>query len=297
MNSVLRFVSNDFTLRASIVDTTEVVREVQKLQATSPLATIGLGRAMTGALLLASHLKDGQEVGLLFKGNGPLGSIYSEASFGGQVRGYCPNPSYFAPNVEDQLNLGKAMGFGTLSVARHQPFQRQAYHGTVNMVSGEVGDDIAHYLHQSHQIRSLISVGVYFDQSGQVKAAGGLLIEVMPGVEDAVVELIEKNSQTQKTSVSQQLAEGKSPKDIIVPYLHGVQWTQIPHDHAVVYHCPCDSDRVMRALSVFGQEGLQEIIDDDQPTEVVCQVCGRKYSVSVDELRELKAELHKRSLH
>lgn len=297
MNSVLRFVSNDFTLRAAAVDTTQVVREVQALQGAGPLATVGLGRAMTGALLLASHLKEGQEVGLLFKGNGPLGSIYSEASFSGQVRGYCPNPGYFAPNVEDQLKVGKALGFGTLTVARHQPFQRQAYHGTVNMVTGEIGEDIAHYLHQSHQIRSLISVGVFLDANGQVQAAGGILIEVMPGVEDSVVELIEKNSKSQNNAVSQLLAEGRSPKDIIVPYLAGVQWTEIPHEHPVIYHCPCDSDRVMRALSVFGQEGLQEIIDDQKPTEVICQVCGRKYEVSVQEVEELKALLHKTSLH
>jgi len=297
MNSVFRFVSNDFTLRAASVDSTEAVREMQRLQGTGPLATLGVGRAMTGALLLASHLKEGQEVGLLFKGNGPLGSIYAEASFTGHVRGYCPHPEYISPTPEDQLKLGKAMGFGTLNVARHQPFQRQAYQGMVDMVSGEVGDDIAHYLHQSHQIRSLISVGVYLDEYGQVKAAGGILIEVMPGVEDQVVELIEKNSQEIKTPVSQLLFEGKSPIQILEPYMKGVVYTQIPHDFPVSYFCPCDAARVMRALTTFGEAGLQEIIDDNQPTEVICQVCGRKYEVSVDEVKSLKDEVHRKSLH
>src|SRR6476469_1876059 len=100
---------------------------MQKIQNASPLATIGVGRAMVGALLMASQLKDGQEVGILLKGNGPLGSLYGQASYEGHVRGYCPNPGYFPPAVEDALNLRKAIGFGHLTVSRQQPFQRQPF--------------------------------------------------------------------------------------------------------------------------------------------------------------------------
>lgn len=297
VNSVLRFVSNDFSVRAASVDATQVVREMQELQGTAPLATVGIGRAMAGALLMASHLKDEQEVGLLFKGNGPLGSLYAEASYTGNVRGYCPSPEYLASQPEDQLNLGKAMGFGTLTVVRHQPFQRQPYQGTVKLVSGEVGDDIAHYLHQSHQIRSLISVGVYLDEFGKVKAAGGILIEVMPGVEASVIDIIEKNREAQKISVSKLLFEGRNPQEILQPYLVGVPMTQIPHEHPVSYHCPCNGNRVLRALSILGEEGLQEMVDEGKPAEITCQVCGRKYQIPVEELASLKEEVHKNSLH
>ncbi len=158
---VQRFVSNDFTLRIAAVNATAVVQQMQSLQQSQALATMGVGRAMVGALLMASQLKEGQEVGLLFKGNGPIASVYAEATFDGNVRGYCPSPSYIPPQPEDLLNLGKAIGQGTLSVARHQPFQRQPHHGTVGLVSGEIGDDLAHYLHQSHQIRSVVSLGVF----------------------------------------------------------------------------------------------------------------------------------------
>lgn len=294
---VHRFVSNDFTIRIAAVDATAVIAEMQKLQDTFPLATLGVGRAMVGALLMASHLKEGQEVGILLKGNGPLGSIYAQASFEGQVRGYCPYPHYQSPEPEDVLNLSKAMGFGQLTVTRQQPFQKSPHFGTVDMVTGEVGDDIAHYLHQSHQIRSVVSLGVYLDQFGKVQSGGGVLIEVMPGVGESVVEKIQANMKKVKDSISQKILSGTGPKDLVAPYLEGIPFTQIPHEHSIKYHCPCTSDRVLRALGLLGDGGLQEIIDEGQDTEVICQMCGRKYSVSTEEIAELQSELRKSSLH
>ncbi len=294
---VNRFVTNDFTLRIAAVDATAVVQEMQTLQNCFPLATIGIGRAMVGALLLASHLKDDQEIGLLFKGNGPLGSVYAQASFEGHVRGYCPNPKYQAPQPDDAINLKKALGFGTLNVTRHQPFQSQPFLGTVEMPYGEVGEDIAHYLHQSHQIRSLISLGVYLDSYGKVKSAGGLLIEVMPGVEEEVVSIIENNAKSQKSQVSKLILEGVSEKELIVPYLKGIPFTQIPHDYEVKYHCPCTESRVRRALSVLSLADLEDMIQKNEVTDITCQMCGRDYKVTVQELSDLKEELRKNSMH
>jgi molecular chaperone Hsp33 len=294
---VHRFVTNDFTVRVAAVDATAVVQEMQNIQKSLPLATVGVGRAMVGALLMAAQLKDGQEVGILLKGNGPLGSLYAQASFEGNVRGYCPNASYQSPEAEDTLNLRKALGFGQLTVSRQQPFQRQPFSGTVDMVSGEVGDDIAHYLHQSHQIRSLVSLGVYLDTNGKVKAAGGVLLEVMPGVEESLVEKIQENADKYKENVSKAILQGKQPHELIAPYLQGLPHTEIPHEFQVKYFCPCTADRVKRALSVLGPNDLQEMIDDNETTEVTCQMCGRNYQVSVDELKDLKEELHKNSMH
>lgn len=292
-----RFVTNDFTVRIASVDATEVVAEMQNILGSYPLATIGVGRTMVGALLMAAHLKDGQEVGLLLKGNGPLGSLYAQASFEGNVRGYCPHPKYQAPNEEDILNLKKALGFGHLTVTRQQPFQRQPFHGTVEMASGEVGEDIAHYLHQSHQIRSLVSVGVYLDSYGKVKAAGGVLIEVMPGVEEEIVEKIQDNADAYKENVSKAILDGKKPAELIAPYLKGLNYTQIPHDYNIQYHCPCTSNRVMRALGTLGMADLEDMIAKNESAEIQCQMCGRQYKVSVEELTELQNDLRKSSMH
>lgn len=294
---VHRFVSKDLTVRAAAVDATLAVREMQQLQNTRPLATLGVGRAMVGALLMASQLKDGQHVGLLFKGNGPLQSLYAEATFEGEVRGYCPYPEYMAPHEEDVLNLGKALGFGQLTVARHQPFQRQAFQGTVEMTSGEVGEDLAHYLHQSHQIRSIVSVGVYLDINGQVQSAGGIMIEVMPGVEDEVAELLQVNAASPLTAISKRLFEGAKVSELVEPYLKGIPFGEIPHDYEVRYHCPCTLERVKRALTTLGPDQLQEMIDEGEASSVTCQVCGKGYSLNTEKLIELRDEIRKNSMH
>ncbi len=295
--TVHRFVSDDFTLRIAAVDSTEVVAEMQRLQKTYPLPTVAVGRAMTGALLLASHLKEGQQVGLYFKGNGPLAAVYAEANFEGQVRGYSPVPLFEPPNYDKGLSLKDYMGEGLLTVTRHLPFQKQPHNGTVEMVSGEIGDDIAHYLIQSHQIRSLVSLGVYLDTYGQAKASGGVILEVMPGVEEALVDQIQKNAEAFKENISKMLLDGAEPIDLVKPYLKGISFSKLEHDHPVAYYCPCTKDRVIRALETMGLSEIEDMITKNEPAEVVCQMCGRPYVVPVAELSELKEKLHKGSLH
>lgn len=294
---VHRFVSKDLTLRMASVDATEVVKHMQSLQKTAPLASIAVGRTMVGALLMASHLKEGQQVGLLFRGSGALQSVYAEASFGGHVRGYTPHPQYQPENYENGLSLKEAMGIGLLTVARHQPFQKQPFHGTVEMVSGEIGEDIAHYLHQSHQIRSVVSLGVYLNTDGSIAKAGGVLIEVMPGVEESVVDLIQKNYEDKRPNISKMLMAGAAPVDLIKPFIEGIEFEELQHDYPIQYFCPCEKERVVRALETLGLEELQDILNKKEEVHVTCQVCGRPYDVSLDEVQKIKDVLHKETLH
>lgn len=294
---VHRFVSKDLTVRIAAVNATSVVQHMQTLQNTYPLATVAVGRSMVGAMLMASQLKDGQMVGLLFRGNGALQSVYAEASYEGHVRGYTPHPQYEPPNYDKGLSLKDAMGNGTLSVARHQPFQKQPFYGTVELVSGEIGQDIAHYLHQSHQIRSLVSLGVYLDQYGKVQAAGGVLIEVMPGVSEAMVEVIQLNYEDFQPNISKMLMEGAQPEDLVKPFMAGIDFHEIPHEHYFEYHCPCTKERVVRALETLGEDELQDMIAKNETADVTCQVCGRPYQVTVPEIQEIKDRVHKDSMH
>ena len=294
---VHRFVSKDLTIRVAAVDATEVVRHMQELQNTFPLATVAVGRSMVGALLMAAHLKDGQQVGLLFKGSGALGSVYAEASFDGHVRGYTPNPQFQPATYDNGLSLKEAMGIGLLTVARHQPFQKQPFHGTVEMISGEIGEDIAHYLHQSHQIRSLVSLGVYLDSEGKVAKAGGVLIEVMPGVEEQIVEQIQKNYDEKKPNISKMLMNGDTATDLVVPFMDGIPFEELEHNHNTEYFCPCTKDRVIRALETLGEAELQDMIEKQEQVHVTCQVCGRPYDVSIPEVQALKDTLHRNSMH
>ena len=294
---VHRFISNDLTLRAASVDATQVVQEMQNLTGAMPLAAVGLGRTMVGSLLMAAQLKEGQEVGVYLRGNGPLVSLYAEATFEGHVRGYCPNPLYQAPQADDVLNVGKALGFGTLTVARHQPFQRQPFQGMVDLVSGDVGDDLAHYLEQSQQIRSLVSLGVYLDSYGKVKAAGGVMIEVMPGVEDEVVQKVLSNYEKNKAPVSSLLMAGTQAEALVTPLLEGIPFTRLPHEFPIRYHCPCNSQRVIGALSILGVAELEEMILLKEPAEITCQICGRNYQIQVEDLERIKEELRRNSMH
>lgn len=297
INRVHRFVTKDFTVRASTVDATAVVREMQALQGAKAIPSLAVGRAMVGAMLMAAQQKQGHQVGVYIRCQGPLRAIYAEAHFEGQVRGYTPMTHYEPANYNNEYNLKEAVGEGLLTVARHQPFQKTPHQGTVNLVSGEIGEDIAHYLIQSHQIRSLVSVGVYLDAYGQVRAAGGVMIEVMPGVEESIVDLIEKNQQEHKIPVSQMIFDGASATDLIKPYFKGIPYMELEHNYPVTYACPCTKDRVVRALETLGLAELEDMINKNEKADVTCQVCGRPYVVEVDELTALKNQLYKASLN
>ena len=297
MSKIYRYCSNDLTVRAAAVDATQVVQEMQMLQNTLPIATVGVGKAMVGALLMAAQLKEKQQVGLLFRGNGSIKSIYAEADFEGNVRAFTPHPQYEPASYENGLSVADALGSGTLSVARHQPFQKQPFHGTVSLVSGEIGEDIAHYLHQSHQIRSVVALGIYIDEYGKCVKAGGVIIEVMPGVEDKVVAALEANANIMKPSISKILMEGGKPFDLVEPFLLGIPFTELDHPYEAKYFCPCSKERVMGALEILGIAELQDIIDKNEDQEVICQMCGKPYMITVDEVSEIRDHVHKNSLH
>lgn len=297
MSKIHRYCSNDFTVRMAAVDATLVVQEMQMLQNTLPIATVGVGKAMTGALLMAAQLKEKQQVGLLFRGNGSIKSIYAEADFEGNVRAFTPHPQYEPQSYANGLSVAEALGSGTLSVARHQPFQKQPFHGTVSLVSGEIAEDIAHYLHQSHQIRSVVSLGIYLDEYGKCIKAGGVIIEVMPGVDEKVVSAIEANAKIMQPSVSKILMEGGKPFDLVEPFMLGIPFTELDHPFEAKYFCPCSKDRVKGALEILGVAELQDIIDKNEEQEVVCQMCGKPYLITIAEVAEIKDLLYKNSMH
>lgn len=297
MKRVHRFVSNDFTVRAASVNATDVVREMQRIQNTNPLPTMAVGRAMVGALLLASHLKEGHQVGIYVRGDGPLSRVYAEAHFEGQVRGYTPH-TYFEPEkYTPGLSLKEHIGAGTLSVTRILPFQKQPHHGTVELVSSEIGEDIAHYLIQSHQIRSIISLGVYIDTYGKVQAAGGVLVEVMPGVGDDIVDILMRNSQNVKHTITEEIMKGNAATEFVKPFLAGIPFTELDHNFPLVYYCPCNEDRVLRAIETLGIQELDDMITNKETAQVMCQMCGKPYDVIPDKLLEIKNKLYRQTLN
>jgi molecular chaperone Hsp33 len=284
-----KFYSEDLLIRASAAITTGAVQKMCSGQTLSPIAIMGLGRALTGALLMASQLKEGQKVALTFHGDGPLGSLYAEASFEAQVRAYCHNGQADLPPKNGRLDVAGGIGQGVLTVVRSQPHQKQPHVGIVPIVSGEIGEDLAHYFFQSHQIPSVVSLSVSLDADGKVRAAGGVVIEVMPGATDKLLATLESRALS-AGSLSQRLLNGESPLDFVKHYTHDSKLIAIDHPHEISYTCKCTIQRVERTLLLLGREAIEEMVAKGKDTSVQCQFCGRNYTVTLAELRLLQQQ-------
>jgi molecular chaperone Hsp33 len=288
VNRVHRFYSDDLFIRATSVITTGVIRELCEVQQTSPLASMALGRAVTGALLMAAQMRDNQVVGLHFKGSGPLGSVYAEASYEGECRGWCDAPQAELPLKNGKIDVAGGLGIGLLHVIRSQPFEKAPHVGTVELVSSEIGDDIAYYLHQSHQIPSVTALGVILDEHGKIKTSGGVLIELMPGATEAVISRLEKFVEKARP-LSQLLSEGASPEALLKNYTGEILMNQTEHPFELKYTCRCSADRVERSLSMLGRDELQLMVNEGHHANVRCEFCGRSYVVELSRLEQLLA--------
>lgn len=297
MKRVHRFVSRDLTFRVSFVELTTHLEELRLKQELKPLVTLGLGRVSMGALLMAAHLKGDQGVGVLIRGDGPLEKLYAEAYHKGSFRAYCPHPSYENLSTGNALYLSEAIGQGTLTVARHQPFQKNPFQGTVELVRGNIEADISHYLLQSQQIRSFISLEVAFDPSHSVRLASGLLIEVMPGVEQSLVESLDAYIKKEEPSLNRLLSYGQSPEQIVQAFIDNHPCVEIPHDFELHYSCHCSKERVLQSLQVWGIEGVKEMLKDQRTEVATCQMCGEKYLISNEDLKNVLNLLMRESMH
>lgn len=293
---VHKFLTGDLTVRAAAVVATQVVDEMRSVQNSYPIATVAVGRTMVAALLMASHLKNGQELSIYFQGNGPLGRVFAEANFEGQVRGYCNNPRLTAPIEGANISTSEAIGIGLLTVTHHLPSGDMPHRGTVIIRTGEVGDDIAFYLHQSHQIPSVVALGVQVNAYGLVEAAGGVLIELMPGHSEETIAKIEKRVR-EAPGISKRLLEGATAEDILKDYLGDFDLMELEHPFPVQYHCRCSYERVLRSVVLLGIEEIDDAIAENKPLDVTCEFCGRPYEVSLDDLAKLRNEIHKTSLN
>ena len=299
-NRVHKFLTDELTVRASGVVATQVVEEMRSIQNSYPLGTVATGRALIGSLLMASHLKEGQQLSLYFQGNGPLGRVFAEANFEGQVRGYASNNQYNTPPTGDNLHVGAAIGIGLLTVTHHLPNSEVPHRGTVIIHTGEIGDDIAYYLQQSHQIPSVVALGVHLNEYGRVVAAGGVLIELMPGHSEETIAKIEKRVR-EAPSISKRILEGAKAEDLVRDYLQDFKLIELDHPYKTTYHCKCSYDRVLHSVQLLGLPEIDKILEEQAaghaPLEVSCEFCGRRYEIINEDLAGLRAEMFKHSLN
>lgn len=284
-------------IRAVGVITTRLTEEARRRHKLSYVATAALGRTMSSGLLLASSMKrEGSRVNIRIKGKGPLGGILVDAGIDGTVRGYVDNPSIeLPPNPRGKLDVGGAVGHdGYLYVVRDVGYG-YPYSSTVELVSGEIGDDIAHYLVTSEQTPSALVVGVFVGAEG-VTASGGILIQVLPkaSTDDALVKTLESRV-AKLAGFTPLLQEGKTLPEMLEQLLGDMDLVIFPEVQMLRFHCGCSFDRVLGALKMLGVAELQDMIEKDHGAEATCHFCGEVYQASSDELARLIDDLQAES--
>jgi molecular chaperone Hsp33 len=292
-DQLIRATAADDGIRAVGVITTRLTDEARQRHRLSYVATAALGRTMAAGLLLASSMKQpSSRVNVRIKGDGPLGGILADAGLDGTVRGYVDNPDVeLPPNARGKLDVGGAVGeSGFLYVVRDVGYG-YPYSSTVELISGEIAEDITHYLLSSEQTPSAMVLGVFVSEQG-VSAAGGILIQVLPKAAEnpELVETLESRIST-LSGFTPLLQAGKSLTDIFEELLGDMGLRILPQTQMVRFHCGCSIDRVLGALKMLGTAELQDMIDRDKGAEITCHFCSEVYQANPLQLYELIAEL------
>ncbi len=293
-DQLIRATAADGGIRAVGAIATRLTEEARTRHKLSYVATAALGRTMSAGLLLVSNMKRAESrINIRVKGNGPLGGILVDAGLDGTVRGYVDNPSIeLPPNAKGKLDVGGAVGQeGYVYVVRDVGYG-YPYSSTVELVSGEIGDDIANYLVNSEQTPSALVVGVFLE-AGQVKAAGGILVQVLPKAarDEALVETLESRVGA-LSGFTPLLQAGKTLPDIFQQLLGDMGLVLLPETQLLRFHCGCSRSRLMGALKMLGEAEIQDMIEKDHGAEATCHFCGEVYRASSEELVELIEELY-----
>ena len=265
---------------------TDLVQAAVEHQQVSALTLTLMGRAITGATLMASQLKEDQVVGLHFKGDGPVQSIFTEAHYNGKVKSFCANKQ---ASLEQGDPFSAGLGQGMLEVVRSLPYQKEPHRGTVELVSGEIGHDIAYYLRQSYQVPSIVALTAMPNEQG-CESAGGYIIELMPGYEEETVKKLEA-VQSMAPSVKDLIAKGAGADDLVSDFLVNFEFESFDHPHDIFYKCDCSMARVENSVRTLGPKEIKEMIAENKVFNVTCEFCGKAYDVDQLQLQRLYNEL------
>lgn len=281
-DELIRTLTTDASVSVRVLSATNLVREAVLRHSTSPMATVALGRALMGGLLLATEGQDGEHVQLQLRGRGPLGTITVTADSEGAVRGYVQHPNIPLPLRGENFETSEAIGLGQLAIERNHPSWKRPYSGIVPIVTGEIAKDLATYLLESEQKPSAVALGIFVGSAGEVEAAGGYLIQGLPGADDHVLAQLEQHV-AETPNPSELLRDGASADAILERLLGGSPRDAVDR-LAPRFHCPCTVDRVKRAASLLGREEIREIIDAGEDLEVRCAFCASVYRLTPSQL-------------
>jgi molecular chaperone Hsp33 len=286
MDRILRCITSDGSIMAAAIDSTNIVYTAQHIHHTSAVATAALGRLLTGASVMGSMLKkENATVTLKINGGGPLGTILAIADSHGNCRGYVEHADTNMPlKPNGKLDVGGAVGKNGLFGVMRDYGEGSPYSGQIEIVSGEIAEDITNYYATSEQIPTVCALGVLVDKNDHsVLLAGGLLLQVLPGADDAAITKLEKNAAALEP-VTTMLAKGMSMEEICETALAGFD-LEILDEFKINYVCNCSKERVVRAISTLKPDEILALADEEKGyMEATCQYCNRSYQLTKDEL-------------
>ena len=304
MSKVYTAIDRSGSYRVYLAITTDMVEKARKIHDTTPLATAGLGRVLTGAGLMGLMLKnETDKLTVIFKGDGPAKQILATATADGRVKGFIANPDVDMPlNEIGKLDVGGSLGIGELTVIKDLGL-REPYVGTIALVDGEIADDLTAYYFISEQQNTAISLGVKIDTDYSVLAAGGMFIQMLPGFQDEAVDALEKMLADLPpiTTIVEETVNaggGKSEEGLLMDMMERI-FGDMPEEYKVsglefrdmVWECDCSEERLEKVLMTIGVSDLREIIEEDGQAEMVCQFCCKKYHFDKEHLERILASI------
>ena len=290
-DEIVRAITADGLVKAAAITGRDLVERARNIHTLLPVATAALGRTLMAASLMGDAMKiDGSSLTLQIKGGGPLGPILAVSDEAGNVRGYVQNPHVeLMEKAPGKLDVGRAVGeTGSLTVIKDLGM-KEPYVGTIDLLSGEIADDIAAYFVESEQIPTACALGVLVGTDQSVTSAGGYLIQLLPGAGEDIITKIEAGVQ-RVGSVSHALEGGLDGAGLLRAVLSDFD-LDILETHPVEYRCYCSRDRVTRALISMGREELSSLIQEQGQAELTCQFCDQIYRYSKEDLEEILANM------
>ncbi len=287
---MIRAMDKNRKVRVLLARTTDLAEEARRRQEATPTAAAALGRALTGAVMMGLDLKGEESLTLRIDGGGPAKVIIAVAESDGTVRGYIGDPGVDLPEKRPgKLNVGEAVGIdGFLEVVRDMRIG-QPFTGRVPLVSGEIAEDLAYYFTMSEQIPSLVSLGVLIERDRTVRAAGGLIIQAMPGVEGDLLERIESN--VISAGPISDLVRNHS-LDTILNLVFGDILYDVIDQKEVAFRCRCNLEKVISVVSALEEEDINKALEDQGCLEVCCNFCNEIYCFTDKEIKLLRQEKH-----
>ncbi len=283
---IVRATAENGSIRAFCATTRDLVEYARACHNTSPVVTAALGRLLSAGAIMGSMQKgDDDLLTLQLRGSGPMKGIVVTADSKANVKGYPNVADVLLPaNSRGKLDVSGAIGPGTLTVIKDMGL-KDPYVGMVELVSGEIAEDLAYYFSSSEQVPSAVSLGVLMEKNNTVRQAGGLIIQTLPGASDEVIDMLE-GKLTGLPSMTQMLDEGMTPEGILTDIL-GQNGLQILDTIPTAFSCNCDRARVEKVVISLGKKEIKKMIDDGEPVELKCHFCNKAYEFTPDQLKTI----------